>query len=100
MEGLTQNPGYYYIAKSIFNSLDSKSLTICRLVCKSWCEFIDYEILNWIQILIYQSVKLQDWLDHHESWKEAIENICEEVNVDKAKKMIVVLLQSKDFLMF
>ena len=100
MEGLTQNPGYYYIAKSIFSSLDSKSLTTCRLVCKSWCEFIDYEILNWIQILIYQSVKLQDWLDHHESWKEAIENICEEVNVDKAKKMIVVLLQSKDFLMF
>jgi len=40
-----------HIAKQIFEKLDNKSLTNCRVVSKSWQEFIDNRKLLWIRIV-------------------------------------------------
>ena len=72
MDQLVENTGFHYITKTIFNYFDQNTLCACRLVSKSWCEYIDYEKLNWIQILLYQSIKLSDWLDQNNNWSNAI----------------------------
>ena len=41
-----------HIAKQIFEKLDNKDLTNCRLVVKSWKNFIDEQNLPWTRIVI------------------------------------------------
>ena len=41
-----------HIAKQIFEKLDNKDLTNCRLVVKSWKNFIDEQYLPWTRIVI------------------------------------------------
>ena len=95
MEQLVQNPGFTYVALNIFAYLDNKTLRNCRLVCKSWCDFVDLEKINWIEILDRQTAELTDWLDQNPSWSNAIIEICDDGQIEVIKKMFVVLNQSK-----
>ena len=36
-----------HIAEQIFQELDNKSLTTCREVAHSWCQFIDTRNFSW-----------------------------------------------------
>ena len=95
MEQLVQNPGFTYVVLNIFAYLDNKTLKNCRLVCKSWCNFIDLEKINWIEILDRQTAELTDWLDQNPSWSNAIIEICDGGQIEVIKKMFVALNQSK-----
>ena len=96
MDQLVQNNGFYYISKTIFTFLDKKTLCKCRLVCKTWNRFIDYEIFNWMEILQSESEKNKNWLEQNEEWRISIENIWAHGNILQIKKMTVILTQFKN----
>ena len=94
MDILTQNSGFYYIAKTIFSHLETKSLKNCRVVCKSWCRFIDFEILNWTDILqkVLKPKKLQNWLQLHPEWNNKLEHLKKSGNIQDIKKISSILI--------
>ena len=47
-------PGFPHIAELIFKEMDKKSLKVCRLLSKSWQEYIDDRNLLWKKIMEYE----------------------------------------------
>ena len=95
MDQLIQNTGFHYIVQNIFACLDYESLCTCRLVCRSWCYFLDHEKFNWIRILQGQSDKIKPWLDHNKDWSQVIQDIANHGRVQDVKKMVVILRPMK-----
>ena len=51
MNSFVENPGLYEIPKKIFQCLDDKSLSACRLVSTQWLLFINSQLFWWKRIL-------------------------------------------------
>ena len=51
MNSCVENPGLYEIPKKIFQCLDDKSLSACRLVSTQWLLFINSQLFWWKRIL-------------------------------------------------
>ena len=79
MEELVQNFGLQWIAQEIFSYLTGEELFNCRLVSKSWLQFLDKNSKLWKQALINEKTKLEEIL-----YEEAIEFGAKQVEKDES----------------
>ena len=75
METFVKNPGYFHLARTIFEALDTRSLLRCRLSCQSWQIFIDNNTKLWMRVLAdamvqqqFNSVDDEGYFEEEEKW--------------------------------
>ena len=75
-------PGFPHIAEQIFQKMDKDALKNCRLLSKSWLEYIDNQNLLWKKVIDVQNAN------------QAFQSACN----DGFPKMVKFLIQkSEDF---
>ena len=83
MDTFTKIPGLQHIPEDIFNLLDKKSLTDCRLVNSSWKNVLDQPKF-WLEKLNLENLPL----DILQNWK----NLAQELDDDHLEKEFVLIL--------
>lgn len=74
------------LGRKIFALLDNSSHLSCRLVCKSWCEFLDFQFFDWPNILLRtQSTELS------QEWSELVQNIASEGSLREIKLLVPII---------
>ena len=73
------NLRFPHISEQILKELDNKSLTLCRELSTSMCDFIDNTKIPWMRII---QKSLPDWDNQKESW-----SILRRVRVDTVRQL-------------
>ena len=77
------------IGRKIFSLVDNSSQHMCRLVCKTWCEFLDYEFFDWPRILSKSQPKPTSELPPE--WLNLVQKIALEGSLFEIKKLVPII---------
>ena len=77
------------IGRKIFSLIDNPSHHNCRLVCKTWCDFLDYEFFDWPQILLKSQPKPTSQLPPE--WIALVNKIVNEGSLFEIKRLVPII---------
>ena len=95
MEDILTNEGFQDVGVHIFDFLSDPDLSQARLVCKTWCQFLDTQKFYLKRILQSQRNKPDSWLKPRKDWLELIYKVQTTSDFESVQKLALLLRDFK-----